>query len=88
MLCFNLLKLNSHFNQLMIFFFCQLRVRAYDSANPKAFSEEDVTINILRNVNRPSFGASSFSTRISEAMLIGTSVIQLTASDVDKVSYM
>ncbi|XP_041364043.1 protocadherin Fat 4-like [Gigantopelta aegis] len=60
-----------------------LRVRAYDSANPEAFTEEDVTINIRRNVNMPTFGASTFSARISEAMLIGNSVIQLTATDVD-----
>ncbi|XP_046579032.1 protocadherin Fat 4-like [Haliotis rubra] len=60
-----------------------LRIRAVDSANPNLYTEEDVKISILRNVNHPDFQQQSYSTRISETTRIGTSLLTVVANDAD-----
>ncbi|XP_046579035.1 protocadherin Fat 4-like [Haliotis rubra] len=60
-----------------------LRIRAVDSANLNVYTEEDVKISILRNVNHPDFQQQSYSTRISETTRIGTSLLTVVANDAD-----
>ncbi|XP_076458561.1 protocadherin Fat 4-like [Babylonia areolata] len=60
-----------------------LRVRAVDNANPLQYDEEDVTITIRRNVNGPVFTRQTYTVQVSEQELIGSQLLDITATDAD-----
>lgn len=70
----------------IIFFKFQLRVRAYDSNNKNQFVEENVLINVIRNINPPRFVQRAYTRTISEDMAITSLVVNTTATDADNVS--
>ena len=62
-----------------------MRVILYDSAKPDNVVETTVTVPVLRNVNTPKFGEDSYENTIFENAEVGDSVLQMSASDMDKV---
>ncbi|WAQ96420.1 FAT2-like protein [Mya arenaria] len=70
---------------LPLFIFCvfQLCVVAYDSTSSCQRAQACVSINVLRNINPPTFNPDHYYTRVSECTAVGTSLISVTASDLD-----
>ena len=64
----------------------QLRIIAYDSANPGQRATSLVTISVTRNENGPIFGRSAYNVAVPESLELGAFVIQVNASDMDGVS--
>lgn len=59
---------------------------AYDRAYPNQISNATVPITVIRNQNAPVLNQSQFRLTIPENTPLGSSVIQLTATDQDMVS--
>ena len=66
----------------------QLRVVCYDSENPSEKTSEDLVINIVRNVNSPSFGKFRYTVEIDEDYAQNQPVITLRATDRDNVRHI
>ena len=62
-----------------------MRVTLIDSGNPDKTATTTVTIPIIRNVNAPKFQQDSYEGTINENVDMGTSVIQVAATDADEV---
>lgn len=57
---------------------------AFDTAYPTTRATSDVTIVVIRNENGPIFlPSATYETQVSEDVVIGTNVIQITAVDQD-----
>lgn len=69
-------------------FFLQMTVRVSDQRQPvEKSSSAQVTVNVLRNLNKPYFRNNPYSRQISELTTVSTSIITVTAVDDDlKVS--
>jgi protocadherin Fat 4 len=63
----------------------QLRIVAYDSANPKQQATSLVTIAVTRNENAPQFERSLFTATVPESLQLGEFVAQINATDEDMV---
>ncbi|KAJ8318063.1 hypothetical protein KUTeg_003154 [Tegillarca granosa] len=63
-----------------------LLVTAYDSGAPEATTSEIVTLVINRNLNAPRFGLPRYEATIYDYLPVGSSVVQLNATDVDTTS--
>ena len=68
-------------------FTLQLRVIGYDSLTPYQRATADVTISVLRNVNSPLFQPDNYQDTIPEDLEVGSSILKVTATDADNVSY-
>ena len=64
----------------------QLLVTAYDTAVPEITASETVVIQINRNLNTPRFGLANYRATIYDYLGVGTSVVQVTATDADITS--
>ena len=58
----------------------------HDSAKPDNFAETSVTIPVRRNVHAPSFLSQTYAQTIFENLAVGSSVLQVNATDDDNVS--
>ena len=67
--------------------YLQLRVILYDSEKPDNKVETTVTVPVLRNVNTPKFGKDLYENTIYENAEVGMSILQMSATDDDKVTY-
>ena len=56
---------------------------AYDSLNADLVASTSVQINVLRNLNSPIFDQSSYSASVYDFVSVGSSVIDIGASDAD-----
>ena len=61
----------------------QLLVTARDTGNPDIVVSESVQINVLRNLNVPVFGQASYSASVYDFVSVGSSVVQVDATDAD-----
>ena len=66
-----------------MFVFCQFQVVVEDGGEPPRSDIAPVTIEILRNFNRPVFTAAQFNTTILETQSMGTTITIVTATDAD-----
>ena len=66
-------------------YFLQLRVTAYDDADPNRVATADVTIVVQRNANAPKFEPSEYRKSVEESETLGEPIVTVTASDADKV---
>ena len=57
----------------------------YDTAYPEQTSTATVPISVTRNDAAPIFSQAEYSTEIAETQRLGSSVLQLTATDNDQV---
>ena len=64
----------------------QLRIVAYDSANPAQKATALVTIAVTRNENAPRFRQNRYTLSMVETAALGSSVQQVEATDADGVS--
>lgn len=60
---------------------------AYDSTTPQQRATADVQITVLRNVNLPVFNTETYTVTIQEETAVGTSILRVTATDADAVSW-
>ncbi|KAL5018733.1 hypothetical protein ScPMuIL_004455 [Solemya velum] len=60
-----------------------LGVTAYDTGYPSQIARENVTITVNRNPSAPVFNPTVYSQNVLESEAIGTSLIQLLATDAD-----
>ena len=64
----------------------QVRVAAYDTVHPNSKSYDDLTVQVQRNPNRPTFNRNSYSTRITESFPAGEEIpLDIKATDDDNV---
>lgn len=63
-----------------------LSITAYDNGIPQLSSRVTVTVNVIRNRNGPVFSGNSYVTTIDESISVGTSILQVQATDADGVS--
>lgn len=70
----------------IFFIFIQLRVEAYNPSYPTYKDTALITINVNRNVNKPSFLIPMYTFNFDESTSPGTSVGKIQATDADKVS--
>ena len=63
----------------------KLRVTVHDTGNPEKVSTSTVRIPVTRNVNSPKFSRGSYEAVINENALVGKSIVQVSATDADKV---
>lgn len=63
----------------------QVRVSAYDSAYPDQQSNATLPVTVLRSIHAPVFDTSQYQLTVAENTPLGTSIIQLTATDSDNV---
>ena len=61
----------------------QVRVRAADNGVPAKTDVTLVTVTIRRNFNSPVFVAENYTASIPETTPLGTSVVQVNATDSD-----
>ncbi|XP_062579030.1 protocadherin Fat 3-like [Saccostrea cucullata] len=61
-----------------------IRVRAYQRNTPSKYSETDVIVNMLRNVNPPVFTPDRFDININYDDPVGSRIIQVQAADADQ----
>ena len=61
----------------------QLLVTARDTGNPDIVVSESVQINVLRNLFAPVFGQASYSASVYDYASVGSSVVQVDATDSD-----
>ena len=73
------------FSVIFFFFFFQLKVIAYDSAAPTIKGTSNVEITVRRNVNSPGYIGTPYSKSVSELHPLGEAVINITATDNDRV---
>ena len=64
--------------------FSQVRVRVKDGGTPFKFATLTVKVNIDRNFKDPTWDQTSYTKSVSESVIIGTSVIAVTARDTDR----
>ena len=62
----------------------QVRVRVKDGGTPFKFASLTVKVNIDRNFKDPAWDQTSYSKSVSESVIVGTSVIAVTARDTDR----
>ncbi len=65
--------------------YLQLRIVAYDSANPNQKATALVTIAVTRNENEPRFSDRRYTVDAVETAALGTSIQQVEATDADGV---
>lgn len=65
-----------------------MRVVAFDTEYPDQPSTATVPIKVTRNQNAPRFSNSEYSKSLAENHRLGSSVLQVTATDSDKVRDM
>lgn len=63
-----------------------LSITAFDNGIPQLSSRVTVTVNVIRNRNGPVFSGNSYVTTIDESISVGTSILQVQATDADGVS--
>ena len=64
----------------------QVRVAAYDTVHPNSKSYDDLTVQVQRNPNRPTFNRNSYSTRITDSFPAGEEIpLDIEATDDDNV---
>ena len=63
----------------------QIRIIAYDSAYPDQVTTATIPIEVTRNQYAPIFSRAEYEKSITENHQLGSSVVQLTATDKDKV---
>lgn len=63
----------------------QLRVTVYDTGNPEKSATAAVRIPVTRNVNAPKFSKTTYQATINENLEVGISILQVTATDDDRV---
>lgn len=73
-----------HYN-LKIF---QLGLIVYDMEYPEDQDKTNLTITVNRNPAPPAFAPTSYTRVINESYPVGVSLVQLTATDADSVSYL
>lgn len=66
------------------YFFFQITAYVFDDANPENQIFTNLTITVKRNENQPRFERSEYTTNALEITPIGTSLVQLTATDRDQ----
>ena len=71
-----------YFVSVIVIYF-QIGVIAFDSAYPTNHASSNVTLSVNRNPNSPVFRPSSYSERIPESFSLGTSLLQVQATDDD-----
>ena len=64
----------------------QLRVAAYDSANPAQKIFTEILFPVRRNEFAPEFAKNLYQKEVSENFPIGVAILTVSASDRDKVS--
>ena len=70
----------------LVYFKPQVRVAAYDTVHPNSKSYDDLTVQVQRNPNRPTFNRNSYSTRITESFPAGEEIpLDIEATDDDNV---
>ena len=62
----------------------QVRVRVKDGGTPFKFAILTVKVNVDRNFKDPAWDQTSYSKSVSESVIVGTSVITVTARDTDR----
>ncbi|KAK3089813.1 hypothetical protein FSP39_006721 [Pinctada imbricata] len=62
----------------------QGRIVAFDGGSPPRSATAIATINILRNLNSPIFNPTNYEQTILETLTVGSSILQVTASDADR----
>ena len=56
----------------------------YDSGSPVLFGPQaTVIVNVIRNLNAPEFINEPYVSQVAQNALVGTSVVQVTATDAD-----
>ena len=61
----------------------QLRVTATDLGIPQRSAVVEVQINVLRNLNRPTFRKDLYEVEVDERTAYGTVILNVTADDID-----
>ena len=62
----------------------QVRVRVKDGGTPFKSATLTVKVNIDRNFKDPAWDQTSYTKSVSESVIVGTSVIAVTARDTDR----
>jgi hypothetical protein len=65
-----------------------LSITAFDNGVPQLTGQVTVTVNVIRNRNGPVFSGSVYETTIDESTSVGSSIIQVQATDGDGVSFI
>ena len=64
----------------------QLRVTVHDSGKPEKTATTTVRVPMTRNVNTPKFSKTSYGATFNENIPVGSSILQVAATDADGVS--
>ena len=72
----------------MVTFTFQVRIIAYDTAYTDQVTTAVVPIQVTRNEYAPIFSRPEYRLSLAENHRLGSSVIQMSATDADKVEYM
>lgn len=64
-----------------------MRVTVHDSGNPEKSATTTLTIPVVRNVHGPIFEKQNYQAEITENTAVGTSILEVKASDDDQVCF-
>ena len=72
--------------RMLIFVVVQLRVLAFDDLYLDQVATATVSVKVTRNENAPRFSKSEYTKSLAENHRLGSSVLEVTATDADNVS--